>query len=204
MLTLCTGDTHNTRNTHLPGATPNSASYVDPFLCDCLVVYHQPPVRLTLFILTVVESTRSCVVPKHDLIRKTFTYILTELMTLDGVTTEDFQTRSCHFQTFQVTGISCVDHCIRDQGGARAVRQTVVIHKCGVFPMFSVPTDSCHKCISAYTQKPVSIYRPEQFPECPHSVFVGQSGKTPCIPERIPVRNPPSTMVYTRNRKLIP
>ena len=37
-LALCTGDTCSTRNTHLPRAAPNSASYVAPFQCDRLVV----------------------------------------------------------------------------------------------------------------------------------------------------------------------
>ena len=39
---------------------------------------------------------------KTRLIRKTFTYILIELMPLDAVIAAGFQTRSYHFQTFQV------------------------------------------------------------------------------------------------------
>ena len=93
------------------------------------------------FILAAVEASRSCAVLKHDWIRKTFTYILMELKPFDEVTAVGFQTRSCHFQTFQVVAISCADRCIRGEGGARAVRQAAAIHKCGVLPMLLVSAD---------------------------------------------------------------
>jgi hypothetical protein len=66
--------------------------FVTPFLCNRLVVYHPSPVTLGPCILTVVETNRSCVVLKYDWIRKTFTYVLIELKSLDEVTTSDFQT----------------------------------------------------------------------------------------------------------------
>jgi hypothetical protein len=72
------------------------------------------------------EANRSCVLPKHDWIRKTFTYTLIELKPLDEVTAAGFQTRSCHFQ---VAGIACADRCIRGEGGARAARQAAAIRK---------------------------------------------------------------------------
>jgi hypothetical protein len=55
-----------------------------------------------------------------------------ELKPFDEVTAVGFQTRSSHFQTFQVVAISCADRCIRGEGGARAARQAAVIQKCGV------------------------------------------------------------------------
>ena len=121
-----------------------------PFLCDRLVVWHPPPVTLGPCMLSAVEASRSCAVPKHDWIRKTFTYILIELKSLDEVTAAGFQTRSCHFQNFQVAGISCADRCIRAKEGARASPQAAVTHKCGVLPMLCVSADPAysvrHRC----------------------------------------------------------
>ena len=71
-------------------------------------------------------------------------YTLIELKPLDEVTAAGFQTRSCHFQTFQVAGIACADRCIRGEGGARAARQAAAIHKCGVLPMLLVSADPAY------------------------------------------------------------
>jgi hypothetical protein len=82
-------------------------------------------------------------------------------MQLDEVTVAGFQTRPCHFQTFQVAAISCADRCITGEGGARAARQAEVIHKWSVLTIISFPPDpgysGRHRCELALPGRALSL-----------------------------------------------
>ena len=86
-------------------------------------------------------------------------------MQLDEVTAAGFQTRTCHFQTFQVAAISCADRCITGEGGARAARQAAIIHKWSVLPIISVPPDpgysGRHRCEIALPGRALSLSKRE-------------------------------------------